>query len=102
MKRFMLTAAALALLTTAAQAQSQPKPTLTYQQGGWSVVAGPASDGKPICSLGLRGPDRALHVKYNFNRIFFVHIFKTGWSPFPVGVSIPLTIHIRPASADTD
>lgn len=91
MKRLIMTAAALALLTTAAQAQSQPKPTFTYQQGSWSVIAGPASDGAPICSLRLQGPDRALHVKYSFKRIFFVHIIKTGWSPFPAGVSIPLT-----------
>lgn len=83
MKKSLLTAVALVLLTTTAHAA---KETILARKGNWSTSYYPANDaGLSMCSLWTRWttngqPVAALYTKYVAGRLIFVQLFKAGWS----------------------
>ncbi len=95
MKRFLLTAATLALLTTAAQAAS---PGYRLFSGGYWHTSYLArnDDGNPMCLMGSQwrfsdGETGTVFFKYSVPDGLFMHITKSSWS-LPPGQEVPLTV----------
>ena len=83
MRRFLLTAAALALLTTAATAA----PTTLYKGGAWETFITTNVENKSQCVMVVLGRGSSLMVKYAGGDIF-MQIYKDGWS-IPADTKIP-------------
>ena len=96
MKRFLLTAATLALLTTAAQAAS-PGYRL-YSGGYWQTTYFPRNDdGNQMCSMRSQwtfvstGETGTVFIKYSVPDGLFMHITKSSWHLTP-GQDVPMTV----------
>ena len=78
MTRLVVTAAALALLTTAAQATSKP---YTFYKGGYWETFGMVSnsDGDPMCGMQTSGANNQFYVKWTPTNGMVVQVWKSNW-----------------------
>jgi|EndMetStandDraft_3_1072993.scaffolds.fasta_scaffold20329_4 hypothetical protein len=92
MKRILLAATALVMMTGAAAATSRQ----LVASGYWSThIVDRSSDGTPMCMMRATwtapgGAEGRVFVKYANGEVFF-HIFKTNWR-FDADVEVPLTV----------
>jgi hypothetical protein len=99
MKRLLLTATALALLTTAAQADA----TL-YNGRAWSTfyVSDTYYTHQPICGMMAKLTDVAggkVMVKYSATNGVTVQAWKQGWS-MPAGTTVPFSVELYDKDLD--
>jgi hypothetical protein len=78
MKNFLLTAAALALLSTTAQAASKP---YTFYQGTYWETFGFASnnDGVPMCGMQTGAGVYAIYIKWTPDSGMAIQVWKKNW-----------------------
>ena len=88
MKRLMMTAAALALLTTAAQA----KPHTLFKGTYWQTF-GMASndDGQPMCGMRTGGDVTRLYIKWTPQNGMKVQVWKSNWR-LAEGTEVPFVL----------
>jgi len=94
MKKFLLTTAALALLSTAAHAG---EPTVLFSNNNWKTFYYAENGaGEPMCVMSAMWlwPNKIMGtamVKWQPSLGLFMHISKSNWS-IPTGESVPLSI----------
>ena len=89
LKSFIIgTVSTVALFGGAAQAQV----SVIYRAGSWETIAGVASDGKGVCGIRVRGPDKALFIKWFAGSPHLViHLMKLSWA-IPHGTRVDMAI----------
>jgi hypothetical protein len=79
---------AAALLVGASSAHAEMK--VVSRAGVWTVSAGTADIGRPMCSMTTTSGIRSVYVKWMLTG-FFVHLGKDNWK-VPAGVEMPLSL----------
>jgi len=103
MSRFMLTTAALALLSTGAHAEQASVATPLYASGFWKAAYyARNTKGHPMCALSgnwkfANGVTGTANLKWASNFGLFMHISKSNWS-FASGTNVTATIELGSTS----